>query len=737
MKGKIYLLLIVITLFIPGNCKQQVESNHLRFKDNNEDYNYARLFYIEKNYKKALKYINKSGKKDIYALYLKSKIYFKLKQYNKSLSILTNLKNNSEIKDFINILKYENLYFLNQYQKIIKDSNDVNIKNFYLKTRFYYILASSYYYNNDFENSYFYFKKLINNYSKIKRWKIRKYIIEDYNIFFKKFTDVLLHTKKYYELFNFIIKNINKIKKKERKKFLQSNKNILISSVKREKIDKIFSFAKILYYNNFIPEAESLFKTIILRDKKNSEIKLKSYYFLSIINKNNNLFNYYLNNIIILYDNSDIANFYIGKAYLIKGEKENAIHYFSNLTNTKNKNIFVKSAFLELLKINKKNKESEKKLIFNLYKRFKDYETSKLFYRYGLKNLNKNNINSAEKVFILLLKNKYFKVPSYFFAGKIYYIKKEFNKSYKYFNKYLKVSSLNYYFIETGKYIKSIYKREWEINNIYTTYFIKHKKPKLSYNFNKIIKGKIFYSIYNLTDFKIMKKLFNNGLTFEGKLMFYKIKSKLNKNNDILKLYYTSLNYYYKAHIVNEVLNMRIAILKREKKYKNIIFLSSDKLRILFPLYYKTYIKIISKKYNVKEEYIYSLVYAESLFNIEATSIDNAIGLFQLLPSTAKLVSKKLNMNDTNLTFYNPLYNTQLGIKYLHILLKKYRNDYILALSAYNAGSGNVNKWLKKYSYNSKIKESFIELIPFTETKNYIKRILLYKYFYTKVLNNN
>jgi len=66
--------------------------------------------------------------------------------------------------------------------------------------------------------------------------------------------------------------------------------------------------------------------------------------------------------------------------------------------------------------------------------------------------------------------------------------------------------------------------------------------------------------------------------------------------------------------------------------------------------------------------------------------------------------------------------------------LNQYKNN-ILALSAYNAGTANVNKWLKLNSYNKKYPELFIELIPFSETKNYVKNVLLSDFFYKKLLN--
>jgi len=116
---------------------------------------------------------------------------------------------------------------------------------------------------------------------------------------------------------------------------------------------------------------------------------------------------------------------------------------------------------------------------------------------------------------------------------------------------------------------------------------------------------------------------------------------------------------------------------------------------------YKKPIQIYSRIYNVDEELIHAIVRQESCFNEGAHSRVGAIGLMQLMPQTAL----GLRINDP----WNPEHNIQGGIKYIAQMLERFDGDYKLAIAAYNAGPGNVNK------YNG--------IPPFNETRNYVKKV--------------
>ena len=116
---------------------------------------------------------------------------------------------------------------------------------------------------------------------------------------------------------------------------------------------------------------------------------------------------------------------------------------------------------------------------------------------------------------------------------------------------------------------------------------------------------------------------------------------------------------------------------------------------------YKNAIGVYSRIYDVEPELIHAIVRQESCFNEGAHSRVGAIGLMQLMPQTAL----GLRINDP----WNPEHNIQGGVKYISQMLRRFDGQPKLAIAAYNAGPGNVNK------YNG--------IPPFKETRNYVKKV--------------
>ena len=131
---------------------------------------------------------------------------------------------------------------------------------------------------------------------------------------------------------------------------------------------------------------------------------------------------------------------------------------------------------------------------------------------------------------------------------------------------------------------------------------------------------------------------------------------------------------------------------------------------------------------NVDKSLVLSVIRQESEFFRAAKSRTGALGLMQLMPKTAKEVAGKLKIKyEKSKLITDENYNIRLGSHYLKYLLKRYKGSKVLTLAAYNAGPGNLRKWLSNMGDPRKKGIDplvWIELIPFPETRNYIKRVL-------------
>ncbi len=154
-------------------------------------------------------------------------------------------------------------------------------------------------------------------------------------------------------------------------------------------------------------------------------------------------------------------------------------------------------------------------------------------------------------------------------------------------------------------------------------------------------------------------------------------------------------------------------------------------MKKIYPLSHRELIMEYSAQYELNPYLVMAVISAESKFNENAQSHKDAKGLMQITESTFDWVCKKYDIDYTSKSIYVPEANIHTGCAYLDFLLKSFNYDIKTALAAYNAGQGNVNKWLKdkKYSNDGKTLVS----IPFEETSNYVKTVLKRMDIYKKL----
>jgi soluble lytic murein transglycosylase len=131
---------------------------------------------------------------------------------------------------------------------------------------------------------------------------------------------------------------------------------------------------------------------------------------------------------------------------------------------------------------------------------------------------------------------------------------------------------------------------------------------------------------------------------------------------------------------------------------------------------------------DVEQSIIFAIARQESAFNPAVVSPAQAYGLMQVTPDAGKYVCKKYGANfDLQRMKTDPVYNAALGAAELGGLIEDYRGSYIMTFAAYNAGRGSVKKWIERYGDPRDPKVDavdWVEQIPFSETRNYVQRIM-------------
>ena len=160
---------------------------------------------------------------------------------------------------------------------------------------------------------------------------------------------------------------------------------------------------------------------------------------------------------------------------------------------------------------------------------------------------------------------------------------------------------------------------------------------------------------------------------------------------------------------------------------------NDKKWRLVYPIFYYDEIKDASNKAGTNAPLMLALTREESYFNPKAESPAGAKGLMQLMPATAQSTASQRGIGNYDL--FNPKQNILLGNYHYSIVKSQLNGLDVSSIAAYNGGVGAVNTWKSTISYHDT--DSFIEQIPYPETKLYVKKVLRSYWNYIRIYEGN
>ena len=145
--------------------------------------------------------------------------------------------------------------------------------------------------------------------------------------------------------------------------------------------------------------------------------------------------------------------------------------------------------------------------------------------------------------------------------------------------------------------------------------------------------------------------------------------------------------------------------------------------RLQYPYSYREIIEANAAIYGVDPLLVTSVIREESKFNAEAVSRRGALGLMQLMPSTAHWIAPQVGINNlTDEMLLDPEINIQLGTWYLANLSNEFASRTNVVIASYNAGRGTVASWIEKDIWNGSYEDS--ARIPFGETRIFLQKVM-------------
>lgn len=155
-----------------------------------------------------------------------------------------------------------------------------------------------------------------------------------------------------------------------------------------------------------------------------------------------------------------------------------------------------------------------------------------------------------------------------------------------------------------------------------------------------------------------------------------------------------------------------------------------DDITLRFPTPWKNEMEKASSDKKIPLSTLYAIARQETALDPQATSPAGAMGLIQVMPSTARMVAKQHHISyQSQQQLHDLPTNLKIGSTYYRDMLDRFDNNRVLASAAYNAGPHRVDRWLKESKGTLPV-DAWIETIPFKETRGYVKNILAFAVIY-------
>ncbi len=405
--------------------------------------------------------------------------------------------------------------------------------------------------------------------------------------------------------------------------------------------------------------------------------------------------------------------FWLGKAFLKTGQTDSASNTFMQVA-------YMKSSYAPMA----------------MYKLYSLY--------------NQNNDTEHEKQWLLKLAgtNTPFSLSAYWNLGWLSYTSDNFKEAIYYFKK-IKDSrySDQYESIKSDYWIAKALLKQGRVEGANATFFhIANSMPlsfytvmsnmwigmnTLSYDPSSIQVPGITHTEpafdYHYSRYKFLESLGMNRESMDELSSLEQRNLSYNENLVLCREYYAHGDYYRSLYLARTRLGDMLQTFTQS---------SVPVWYYSYPAGYSYVIENYASKYQLDPMVVYSIILQESKYKPDAVSGSGALGIMQIMPSTGAKVAKNISLTPFfPQLLFDPQINIGIGVWYFKQLLIKYKGNYVLSFAAYNAGTKAVDKWLAaSHACNT---DEFIEEIPFSETRDYVKGIITNLAAYTMIYGGN